>query len=108
MGKIIHLVSGNWDSNPRPRSHESPLTKQEFISKLCRCVDVSPGLVVTGGDSCSKGHGFESQYHILDGHFSKLFVVKIVTFVWKDEKETRDGAFLVVLMRSIGTKRKNG
>ena len=29
----------------------------------------SPGLVVMGGDSCSKGHGFESQHHILDGHF---------------------------------------
>ena len=27
-----------------------------------------PGLVVMGGDSCSKGHGFESQRHILDGH----------------------------------------
>ena len=29
----------------------------------------SPGLVVMGGDSCSKGHGFESQYLILDVHF---------------------------------------
>ena len=38
----------------------------------------SPGLVVIGGDSCSKGHVFESQHHILDGH---LFVVKIVIFV---------------------------
>ena len=28
----------------------------------------SPGLVVTGGDSCSKGGGFESRHHILDGH----------------------------------------
>ena len=28
----------------------------------------SPGLVVMGGDSCSKGHGFESRHHILDGH----------------------------------------
>ena len=41
----------------------------------------SPGLVVTGGNSCSEGHGFESQHHILDGHFSNLFVVKIVIFV---------------------------
>ena len=23
-----------------------------------------------GDNSCSKGHGFESQCHILDGHFS--------------------------------------
>ena len=38
----------------------------------------SPGLVVMGVDSCSKGREFESQHHILDGHFSHLFVVKIV------------------------------
>ena len=30
----------------------------------------SPGLVVKGGDSCSKGRGFESRLRILDGHFS--------------------------------------
>ena len=28
----------------------------------------SPGLVVMGGDSRSKGRGFESQCWILDGH----------------------------------------
>ena len=43
----------------------------------------SPGLVVMGGDSCSKGRGFESQRRILDGHYiySHIFVVKIVMFV---------------------------
>ena len=25
--------------------------------------------MATGGDSCSEGHEFESQHHILDGHF---------------------------------------
>ena len=35
----------------------------------------SPGLVVMGGDSCFESHGFESWYHILDGH---IFVVKTV------------------------------
>ena len=34
-----------------------------------------------GGDSCSEGHGFESLHHILEGHFSNIFVVKIVMFV---------------------------
>ena len=29
----------------------------------------SPGLVVMGGDSHSKGCGFESRHRILDGHF---------------------------------------
>ena len=37
----------------------------------------SPGLVVMGGDSCSKGCGLESQHCLLDGNFSHLFVVKI-------------------------------
>ena len=38
----------------------------------------SPGLVVTGGDSCSVGRGLKSLHYILDGHFSHIFVVKIV------------------------------
>ena len=46
----------------------------------------SPGLVVMGDDSCSRGHGFESRCRILDGHFSHWFVIKIVLFVWKDQK----------------------
>ena len=38
----------------------------------------SPGLVVMGGDSFSKGREFESQCHILDGHiFTYVFVVKL-------------------------------
>ena len=37
--------------------------------------------MVMGGDSCTEGRGFESQHHILVGHFSQIFVVKIVTFV---------------------------
>ena len=41
----------------------------------------SPGLVVIGENSCSEGHGFESQHHILDGHFFTFFVVKIEMFV---------------------------
>ena len=49
-----------------------------------------------GGDSCSEGCGFESQHHILDGHFSHLLAVKIVTLFEKtkiNEKEARDGPF---------------
>ena len=56
-----------------------------------------------GGDSCSKGCGFESQHHLLDGHFSHLFIVKIVMFVWKDEnkrKRGRDGHFLKKVLNS--------
>ena len=43
--------------------------------------DGSPCLVVMGGDSCSKGCRFLSQHCILDGHFSHLFVVRVVEFV---------------------------
>ena len=40
------------------------------------------GLVVMGRDSRPKGHGFESEHRILDGHFfTYLFVVKIAMFV---------------------------
>ena len=28
--------------------------------------------MVMGGDSCSKGRGFESRHHTLDGHFFTL------------------------------------
>ena len=36
----------------------------------------SPGLVVMGGDSCSKGREFEPQHRILDGHFKHYIVVR--------------------------------
>ena len=36
----------------------------------------SPDLVVMGGDSCSKGCGFESQYRILDEQFFTIICCK--------------------------------
>ena len=39
------------------------------------------------GDSCLKGRGFEYHLNILDGQFLRMFVVKIVMFVWKDENK---------------------
>ena len=47
----------------------------------------SPGLVVMGGDSCSKGRVFESRHCILDGHFSHIFVAKIVLMFEKTENQ---------------------
>ena len=47
--------------------------------------DGSPGLVVIGGGSCSKGREFESRHHILEywmDIFSHIFVVKIVKVEW--------------------------
>ena len=37
--------------------------------------------MVVRGDSCSKGHEFESRHHTLDVYFSHLFVVKNVMCV---------------------------
>ena len=37
--------------------------------------------MVTGGDSCSEGREFKFQHRIPDGHFSHLFVVRIVMCV---------------------------
>ena len=56
-----------------------------------------PGLVVMGGDSCPEGHGSESQHHILDGHFSPIFLYKNCNVRLKkmkiNEKEVRIGPF---------------
>ena len=38
-------------------------------------VKIDSGLVVMGGDSCFKGRGFESRYHILDRHFSHTYLL---------------------------------
>ena len=52
----------------------------------------NPGLVVIGGGSCSKGHGFESQDRILDRHtFIFNLTLKFVVFVWKDENIWKRG-----------------
>ena len=32
--------------------------------------------MVMGGDSCPEGHVFESQHHVLDGHFFTLVYCK--------------------------------
>ena len=56
----------------------------------------SRGLAVMRGDSCSEGCRFKSQHQILDGHFSHIFVVKMLMFVWKEENkwnEVGDGPF---------------
>ena len=50
--------------------------------------------MVMGGDTCSKGHEFESQHHILDVHFfTYLSVVKFVKFVLKDEINEKEAGW---------------
>ena len=54
--------------------------------------------MVMGGDSRSKGRGFESQRWILDGHFFTLICCKNCIVCLKrpkiNEKEARVGPFL--------------
>ena len=48
------------------------------VDERCKNIQVggSPGLMVMGGDSCSKGREFESQHRILDGHFFTFICCK--------------------------------
>ena len=70
------------DSNHRDRiKAPKPSFDLYDLHSLSAAVDKgkgSPGLVVMRRDSCSEGRGFESRHRILDGHFSHLYVVKIV------------------------------
>ena len=60
-------------------------------------IRLATGLVVMGGDSCSKGHEFESLRQILDGHYFTLICCKNC-IVWLKrpkitEKEAGVGPF---------------
>ena len=63
----------------------------------------SPGLVVMVDNSCSKGHGFKSWRHILDGHFSHWFVAKIVLFTWKYQNTLKIGRAWPIFKKNITT-----
>ena len=57
----------------------------------------SPGIVVMGGDLCSKGCEFESKYRILDGHFSRTNLLLNLSCVFGktkiNDKEAGVGPF---------------
>ena len=48
--------------------------------------------MVLGGDSCSKGRGFESWHRILDGIFSHIFVVNFFNVCLKRPKRNKKEA----------------
>ena len=54
----------------------------------------SPGLVVMGGDSCFKGHGFETRLCILDGHFIKYIC-------WKNFNDKRGRGWSIFNVKKI-------
>ena len=53
----------------------SPNIKLGFAQVKIGSEGDSPGLVVMGEDSCSKGHEFKSQHRILDRHFSHMYLL---------------------------------
>ena len=86
------------DRIPFQRSQNLQCTE---TAKEWRFLGGSPGLVVRGGDSWSRGRGLESKHCILDGHFSHS-LQRLNCLFEKTEinkKETVDGplkmAFLV-------------
>ena len=57
----------------------------------------SPGIVVMGRGLHTEGRGFESQHHILDGHFSHIYCKNCNDVCLKrpkiNEKEAEVGPF---------------
>ena len=92
---VVVLVTKKWD-------FQIAQTVPWYLGyQKISCRGGSPGLVVLGGDSASKGRGFESLTHKQDGHFSHLFVVKIVMFVWKDEKKWKEAGMAHLEKKSV-------
>ena len=72
--RSLEKLSLLWDKSSKyccsPPSNKELLGKMDEWSTLKKWFSVggSPGLVVKGDESCSRGHGFESWHCILDGH----------------------------------------
>ena len=72
---LIVLVPENPGFDPyfcHKMIHNCSVLFPTLALKQCYALGWSPGLVVMGDDSCSKGCGFESRRHLLDGH---LYIV---------------------------------
>ena len=73
------------------------------MAQFLKLMGGSPGQVVVGGDSRSKGRGFESQCRILDGHeiFSHRFVVKNCIACLKRPKVNKIEAGLAHFLKKV-------
>ena len=77
----------------RERQRERDRDRDRERVKNGLCLGRSPGLVVIGDDSCSKGHGFESQCRILDLHLDVFHIdllKKLYCLVEKTENKQKD------------------
>ena len=80
MGKIANLLTGLENAKYQfgPLLNIVKRSSTSIVAKISNFMGGSPGLVVMGGDSCSKSHGFKSWHCILNGHFSHGICCKIV------------------------------
>ena len=51
----------------------------------------SPGIVVIGGVSCSRCHGFKSKYHTLDALFTLICFKNCIAWMKKTESNRKSG-----------------
>ena len=72
--------------------------KNKLLNSRNNIDNVYPGLIAMRGDLCSEDGGFESQHHILGGHFATFISCKNWNVCLKrlniNEEEARDGPFL--------------
>ena len=69
------------------QSLDGPKSVKSFsLEAMKPCWGGSPGLVVMGRDSRSKGRGFESRHRILDVHFFTNICCKNCNVCLKDRK----------------------
>ena len=66
-----------------------PTNAQTKITQKFIFYGGSPGIVVMGDDSCSRGRGFKYHHRILDRHFVTLISSMNCTFAWKDIENNR-------------------
>ena len=94
--KIV-LIKWNWAKLTRKEEIDPNVYFFKQLSDMCGILGGIPGLVVMGGDSFSRGHVFESQHSILDGHLVASFCCIICIACLKrpqiNEKAVRAGAF---------------
>ena len=60
--------------------------------------------MVMVGDSCSESYGFKYRHHLLNGHFSHIFVVKIAMFEKTKVNKKRPGMARFIKKRKTVTR----
>ena len=70
------LIPHSMDSSEVSKEKSMGSFNDDLQPNLGKSSGGSPGLVVMGGESCSKGCEFKSRHHLLDGHFFTFICYK--------------------------------